>query len=111
MDEKLEAVHKRIGELNKKSTQVLLFLSFALIAAASLLRRKPITAESKACLHIAMRFWACAIVPTIFVVLPAKEYRWENPRWYKILQWTKFVLLSLALVLIGCGSYYFLHAI
>lgn len=114
-DEKQEALQCRIKELGEKSTQVLTFLSFA-IAAVVLLGYGPDSPShpelsAKVVQSGTLRLWVLAIFPVVAGILPLKEFRRDNPRWYRIVRWFKFWLLWAAIVYIVLGAVQFLRAI
>jgi len=110
MDDDWLAPHlRRITELNEKATQVLLFLSFALVAAVTL--RSGLTDGQAAAVTCAMRWWTAAIFPALACVLPVKEFRPETPGWLTFVRRLKFVLLWAALAFGGIGAGWFLKAI
>jgi len=83
---------KRIDELGKKSGQVLLFLSFAMVSVATLKTIHPGSAAAlnDAALNDALNWWKWALVPILVGVLPMKEICWENECWYRLMACTRF---------------------
>src|SRR5260370_36565260 len=79
-----EALKSRIKELNEKFTQMLLFLSVAIVGAATLnsddLDISPDRVRS------AIMWFVIAIFPVLIVVLPVKELagslKWDGSKWY-----------------------------
>ena len=73
-----EAVNdqRRIAELNHKATQLLTFLSFALVAAILLetAQVNVLTACQKIAVKWSLRFWVFSIFPILLIVLPVKEW-------------------------------------
>jgi len=110
-DKKLKARCQRIKELNDKSTQVLLFLSFALTAAAILWSSQLATCGVRDLLRLAMRRWAWAVFPTILIVAPLKDIAFNNPVWYQGLRVFKVVLLLASVACILWGTWDFLCAL
>jgi hypothetical protein len=99
-------VVRRLGELNEKATQLLLFLSFAMVAAI-LLETSPILAAcQKIAVKWSLRFWAISLFPTLLIVLPIQEVIAPNRA-----RWAKVVLLMIAVVLVIAGAVAFLCAI
>lgn len=108
-DSIVQPLERRIAQLGDKSSQTLLFLSFALVVVATLLDKTSSGGQME--LRLAMWWWACALFPILAGIVPLKEIRENNQIWYRILRALKFVLLWLALILIGIGAYHFLKAI
>ena len=102
----------RIDELGDKSSQLLLFLSFAITAAAVLRSSQtPVGAYQQAALTHAMRWWIGAVFPILVGILPVKEIKWGSPRWYRIVRWSKVGFLWVAIVLIVFGAMQFYYAL
>jgi hypothetical protein len=102
----IEKLAKRIEELDTKSTQVLTFLSFVIIADATL--GNTVTDPGrKLAFTSAMRCWLWALYPVILGILPVRELRSETVRWYRTLHWLKFILLWIAAFFISLGLYRF----
>jgi hypothetical protein len=106
----LDVLSRRIRELGDKATQLLTFLSFALVAAI-LLQPSLAGPCQKAAMKWAIRFWVTAIFPILLNVLPVKEVAWESPRWYERVRNGKVVFLWVAVVLIAGGAVAFLCAV
>jgi hypothetical protein len=105
-----KATTKRIKELNDKATQVLLFLSFAMVAAVTL--RSTLTdGGQKRAATLALQWWTVAVFPALLCVLPLKEIRPDDVGWYKILRGLKVALLWLALICFAVGAGWFFKAI
>lgn len=112
-DKPTDSLSTRIKELGDKATQLLTFLSFALVAAI-LLQTSQVTLLGpcqKTAVKWAIRFWVLAFFPILMNVLPVKEFMWENPRWYRRVRFGKVILLWIAVVLIIVGVIAFLCAI
>lgn len=109
----VEHLGQRINQLNKKCTQVLLFLSFAIAAAVILWTSNStsLDAAHKAPVFRAMKLWVAAIFPTLVGVAPFREICENNLRWYTWLRWIKFVALWAAVICIGWGVLEFARAI
>lgn len=103
----------RIKELGDKSNLLLVFLSFAFVAAVTLQSgEKTITDGQRHALTIAMRCWVSAIFPVVVGIVPVKEFGGNNPRrWYSIVRWCKFWLLWLAIAYIVIGAIEFYRAV
>jgi cytochrome bd-type quinol oxidase subunit 2 len=110
-DLRLNEVRKRIEELNRRNTQLLIFLSFGIAAAVLLWSTDLLNALQQDLLLSAMRWWALAILPAVVGILPLKEIRENNRSWYSFLRWFKFVLLWLAIICIIAGTIYFIRSI
>jgi len=92
----------RINELGTKSTQLLQFLSFAILGAATL-RTAQFSAD-QTLLRAATWWWILAVFPILLAVLPVKDFSWNGRAWYRFLVWAKFVLLWLAVIFSGVGA-------
>ncbi len=101
----------RIKELGDKSTQILIFLSFALVVVATLGTNPALGSGQKFAMSLAMRWWLRAVYPVLLAILPVKEFRENNLRWYRIIRISKFVLLWIAIACIFFGARQFAHAI
>jgi hypothetical protein len=116
MNDGLSKAHKyskRIDELNGKATQILLFLSFAMISVATLENAKEIMALHPTwprLLDNSFFFWKIALIPTLICILPVKGFHFENDVWYHFLVKFKGVLLWASVSLIGLGIYFFVSA-
>jgi hypothetical protein len=97
----------RIEELGGKSTQLLLFLSFSFVAVVTMKSDHTITHTQQHALTIAMRWWVWALLPILSGVVPLKDCKWLNPRWYNRIRWLKFWFLWAAIILILIGACYF----
>lgn len=107
----IDDLGKRITELNKKSTQILVFLSFALVVAATLRHDSSLRSSQRTALDEATRWWTLAIFPTLVCMLPLKEIHESSLCWYQFLRWLKFSVLWAAIVFISLGAFQFLHTI
>jgi hypothetical protein len=103
----------RINELGDKATQLLTFLSFAIVAVVLLeTAQAPVLAPYQTgAIKWAMRFWAMALFPILINVFPVKDFKWGNARWYDSARREKFGLLWLSVLLILAGVVEFLCAI
>jgi hypothetical protein len=97
----------RINELGNKSTQLLLFLTFAILGAVTLMTRD---CASQKLVHAATWWWMSAVFPVLLGVLPVKDFRWNNRTWYRFLVRTKCLLLWMSVILSGIGAIQFLRA-
>jgi hypothetical protein len=100
---------RRIRELNDKATQVLLFLSFAMVAAVTL--RPTLTDRQEVAATCAMRWWTGAVFPALVCLLPVKELRPATVGWLTLVRRLKSVLLWLALACLGIGAAWFFRAL
>jgi hypothetical protein len=107
MPDEIEEISKRIEQLGNKSTQVLLFLSFAILSVVTL---ETSTDAPTAALNCALLWWKWALLPILVSFVPLKEIRWENRAWYKFIQRMRVGLLWLAVILIVGGVVSFLKA-
>jgi hypothetical protein len=105
MSDDIEKISKRINELGKKSGQILLFLSFAMVSVVTLTAAKESTA-----LNNALWWWKCALIPILVGILPMKELNWNSPSWYRVIWITRVILLWLAVLLIVIGVWSFFKA-
>jgi hypothetical protein len=107
--EEFEELKERIEALNKKASQMLLFLSFAIVAAATVNTEKlpadPVLVRS------AIRWWLGAVFPVLFGVLPLKEVQWNSKGWYKFVRWAKVGAMWVAVLLSGWGAVRFFRAL
>jgi hypothetical protein len=107
MPDKIEEISKRINELGNKSTQVLLFLSFAMVSVAAL---ETVKDAQIVALNNALWWWKCALLPILVGILPMKEFCWKSQRWYRVIWGTRVVVLWLAVLLIVIGVVSFFKA-
>ena len=106
MPDEIEEISKRIEELGNKSSQILLFLSFAMVSVATL---KTIN-HAPTALDNALLWWKWALLPVLVCVLPMKEFGWNSLAWYQVIRWIRFGLLWLAVGLIVGGVITFFEA-
>jgi len=107
MLDSIEEISHRINELGNKSTQVLLFLSFAMVSVATL---ETIKDAPTAALNSALWWWKCALIPILLSVVPLKEVRWKTLTWYQWIQRMRVGLIWLAVALIVFGLISFFKA-
>jgi hypothetical protein len=99
----------RINELGNKSTQLLLFLTFAILGAATLMTRDG--AAQERLVRAAAWWWMLAVFPVLLGVLPVKDFNWNSRKWYRFLVYAKCVLLWGSVILSGIGVIQFLRAV
>ena len=100
----------RLGELNNTASQILIFLSFAIVAAVTFLTPS-LDFSRRSAVHWALRWWIGAIFPTVIGILPMKEIKERNLRWYRALLWARFVLMWAAIACIFLGAIQFFRAV
>jgi hypothetical protein len=108
-EEELKHLSHRIQELSDKSTQLLLFLSFAMVSVATLENvgdLKPLIPA----LNRALYWWKIALIPTLLGVPPIKEIMWRDVKWYRRIRFGKALLLWAAVALIFLGIWFFIQA-
>lgn len=105
-DNGITKLEKRIDELNSKCTQVLTFLSFTIAAGALIwveghndVMRRP------------LQLLVAAIFPTLIGILPVKEVYEDNANWYRIVRWSKVIVLWAAVGFVFWGAVDFARAI
>jgi len=98
----------RIDELNQKCTQVLLFLSFAIVAVA-LSSQSPLLAHADR-LNDALMRWTLAMFPAVLGILPLKDFREDSRVWYSFVRWLKVALLWLAVPRVFWGAIDFIRS-
>jgi hypothetical protein len=110
-DPRLNELRKRIEELNHRGTQILIFLSFGIAATVLLWSTDLLGTVQQDLLLRAMRWWVLAILPAATGILPLREFRENNRRWYGFVRYVKFALIWLAIIFIIAGTTYFLRSI
>jgi hypothetical protein len=105
---KVERLSSRIAELNQKCTQVLIFLSFAIVAVA-LSSQSPLL-ENANLLDKALMKWTVAMFPTVLGILPLKDFCEDGLRWYSFVRWLKILLLWLAVPCVFWGAIDFIRS-
>ena len=112
-DQSERDLSERIKELNEKGTQLLLFLSFALVAGVTLkaAAKDALTLRQAHALTCAVRLWVVAFFPILISVLPIKELFGSFGLSLERVRTVKIYLLTSAIVLICVGSGYFLKAL
>ena len=111
MNDEITQLSARIKELGEKSTQVLTFLSFAIVVVASLGSSSTVEGVQRVAMHQAMRAWIVALFPILLGIVPVKEFKENNLEWYRVIRKAKVVLLWSAIVVIGYGVLQFFNAI
>lgn len=108
-----EDISARINELSDKATQLLTFLSFAMVAAVLLETAQPPILDPHQNLSIrwGLRFWALALFPILVSILPVKDFKWANAQWYHRARWWKIGFMWASVLLIIVGVVAFLSAI
>jgi len=109
-DQQLNFLVLRLNELNNTASQILIFLSFAIVAAVTFLTPSLDVSRSSA-VHWALRWWIGAIFPTVIGILPMKEIKERNLPWYRALLWARFVLMWAAIICIFLGAIQFFKAV
>jgi hypothetical protein len=110
-DPRLNELRRRIEELNHKGTQILIFLSFGIAATVLLWSTDLLGTIQQDLLLRAMRWWILAILPAAIGILPLKEFRENNRRWYGFVRYVKCALIWFAVIFIIAGATYFLRSI
>jgi len=105
VDDELNNLEVRIKELGDKSSQTLLFLSFALVVLATLKDKYHGLPHN---MNEAMWWWSVALLPILIGILPLKEHHEKDIIWYKKLRCLKVVLLVISISTIICGVCRFL---
>jgi len=108
--QRLDFLVTRLGELNNTASQILIFLSFAIVAAVTFLGPN-LDGSRRSAVHWALRWWIGAIFPTVIGILPLKEIKDRNLRWYQLLLWVRFVLMWSAIICIFVGAIQFFKAV
>jgi hypothetical protein len=109
-DQRLNFLVLRLGELNNTASQILIFLSFAIVAAVTFLTPS-LNFSRRTAVHWALRWWIGAIFPTVIGILPMKEIKERNLPWYRALLWARFVLMWAAIICIFLGAIQFFKAV
>ena len=115
-DEKPVEPIVRIKELGEKSTQLLLFLSFAMVSIATLESvGAHVSWQPK--LDQAFRWWIVALIPALVGIVPVKELnkapqiltsvgiKWSVPlsKWCEWVRWSKIIMQWITIGLIIAG--------
>jgi hypothetical protein len=102
----LKATEDRISELNRKFSQALLFLSFAIVGLATLKTIQCLQPGENGIYDATLNWWKAALIPTLIGVAPMKEL---FPDHLIRVRTSKIALLWLAIFVIGGGVLEFLH--
>jgi hypothetical protein len=107
-DGESHAVIDRLQELNRKATQLLTFLSFAIVAAILLQTNKMgfLTPCEEVAARYSLRFWVMSLFPILAIVLPIHELVGSDRA-----RRVKIVLLWVAVLLVISGATAFLCAV
>jgi hypothetical protein len=108
-DRDLKELQKRIKQLNDKASQMLLFLSFAIVGGATV--NAAALPANPALVRSAMQWWVWAVAPVLIGVLPLRELRWNNKRWYWWVRAIKVAVMWVAVGLSAKGAWQFWHAL
>ncbi|MGB6844559.1 MAG: hypothetical protein WA875_10740 [Candidatus Acidiferrales bacterium] len=108
--ERLNFLVTRLTELKSTASQILIFLSFAIVAGVTFIATG-LESPRKAAVHLALRWWIGAIFPTVIGIIPMKEVRDGNLRWYRFLLWMRFALMWSAILCIFVGAVEFFKAV
>jgi hypothetical protein len=107
--ERTKDLLKRIQQLGEKSTQLLIFLSFAFVAVVALKSQRISELQQKS-LTCAMRSWAVALPLILFGVFPVRDFAELSQYkvwWYNRIRWIKVAFLILAVILVLLGAWFF----
>jgi hypothetical protein len=107
---RLDLMATRLTELNNTASQILIFLSFAIVAGVTLLTLG-LEPTRKNAVSWALRWWVGAIFPTVIGIIPMKEINEGHLPWYHFMLWMRFVLMWCALICILMGAIQFFRAI
>jgi hypothetical protein len=115
-ERRIRSLLERIEQLGNKSTQVLIFLSFAFLATVTLKSDRVITQSQQRDLTCAMRCWSWALPLVLLQVLPVRDLvdyakSWKRVMWYELIRWLKVIFLFGAVILIIIGAAYFAFGI
>jgi hypothetical protein len=108
--QRLNSLVLRLSELNNTASQILIFLSFAIVAAVTFLTSS-LDFSRRTAVHLALRWWIGAIFPTVIGILPMKEIKERSLPWYRALLWARFLLMWAAIICIFIGAIQFFKAV
>ena len=108
--QKLIQIAQHLAELTDSSSQVLIFLSFAIVAGVTFLTPR-LEASQRNAVNGALRWWIGAIFPTVLGIIPLKMVADESLPWFNFLMWMRHILLWCALICIFIGAIQFFRAI
>src|SRR6266436_1468419 len=98
-DESEKSLIGRIKDLGDKSTQTLIFLSFAFVAVVTLKSDRAITEGQQRMLTYALRWWAVAVPVILLGIIPVRDYVEHAKNRYRalnIIRWWKVGFLTFA---------------
>jgi hypothetical protein len=109
-DESEKSLIGRIKDLGDKSTQTLIFLSFAFVAVVTLKSDHAIAEGPQRMLKYALLWWVGALPFILAGIIPVRDYfEHSQNRYYalSIIRWWKvcFLTLAVAIILIGAGCF------
>lgn len=107
---KLGFIALRLQELNNTASQILIFLSFAIVAGVTYLTPS-MELSRRSATHSALRWWIGAIFPTVLGIIPLKEVKDRDLGWYRFLLWTRLLLMWSAIICIFVGAIQFFRAV
>lgn len=107
---KLSFIATRLKELNDTASQILIFLSFAIVAGVTYLALS-MDLSRRTAVHYALRWWIGAIFPTVVGIIPLKEVRDRDLAWYRFLLRTRLLLMWSAIICIFIGAIEFFKAV
>ena len=111
LNTEMQELSDRNKEFGDKSTQLFIFLSFAILGAVTVRSSPSLGTSQTLAVSGAMGWWVWAFYPVLLGVLPLKEFGWQKPRWYGFIRWLKVLLLWIAVAFIVCGAFQFTRAI
>jgi hypothetical protein len=89
---KLSFIASRLQELNNTASQILIFLSFAIVAGVTYLSPS-LDLSRRTAVYWALRWWIGAIFPTVIGIIPLKEVRDRDLVWYRFLLRMRLLLM------------------
>jgi hypothetical protein len=107
---KLSFIALRLQELNNTASQILIFLSFAIVAGVTFLT-PAMDLSRRTAVHLALRWWIGAIFPTVIGIIPLKEVRDKDLAWYRFLLRMRLLLMWSAIICIFIGAIQFFKAV
>ncbi len=107
---KLDFIALRLRELNNTASQILIFLSFAIVAGVTYLN-PAMDLSRRAAVHLALRWWIGAIFPTVIGIIPLKEVKDKDVAWYRFLLRMRLLLMWAAIICIFMGAIQFFKAV
>ena len=107
---KLSFIASRLTELNNTASQILIFLSFAIVAGVTFLT-PAMDLSRRTAVHLALRWWIGAIFPTVIGIIPLKEVRDKDLVWYRFILRMRLLLMWSAIICIFIGAIQFFKAV